>query len=56
MMGVIKKMFQLFKLSLLKQFWEIKNNRFRLVFGVFANIFFVVFFYYNIAKKIVQIF
>ncbi|NLZ35627.1 MAG: hypothetical protein GX889_12145 [Clostridiales bacterium] len=44
-------MFQLFKLSLLKQFWEIKNNRFRLVFGVFANIFFVVFFYYNIAKK-----
>jgi len=44
-------MFQLVKVSLQKQMWEIKNNRFRLFFGLIVNIILLVFFYYSMANQ-----
>jgi len=44
-------MFQLVKLSILKQVWEIKNNRFRLLLGMIVNIAILAFFYYSMINQ-----
>lgn len=44
-------MSQLVKISIQKQLWEIKNNKFKLFFGIIVNILLLVFFYYSIFNQ-----
>lgn len=44
-------MFKIFKPCILKQIWEIKNNKFRLFLGIFANVIILLTLYYSIITQ-----